>query len=86
VLLFQVSQDFSTGELTQSKLTYEREFRGPVTAINTLEQCLLIAVGSKLLLHYWDGAKLTEAAFFDSPLLITSINVIKVPLEPLFLY
>uniref|UniRef100_A0A061SGK8 Cleavage and polyadenylation specificity factor subunit 1 n=2 Tax=Tetraselmis sp. GSL018 TaxID=582737 RepID=A0A061SGK8_9CHLO len=46
-------------------------------AINTLEQCLLLAVGSKLLLHYWDGERLTEAAFFDAPLLITSLTVIK---------
>jgi cleavage and polyadenylation specificity factor subunit 1 len=59
-------------------MLYSREFRGPITAVESLEKCLLVAMGSKLLLHYWDGAKLTEAAFFDAPLLITSLNVIKV--------
>mmetsp|Transcript_23855 Transcript_23855/g.66163 ORF Transcript_23855/g.66163 Transcript_23855/m.66163 type:complete len:958 (-) Transcript_23855:258-3131(-) len=77
LLLFRLSHDTSSGQLTTKELIYEREFRGPVTAINSLEQCLLCAVGSKLLLHYWDGERLTEAAFFDSPLLITCINVIK---------
>lgn len=78
ILLFRLSHDVASGRLSASQLVYEREFRGPVTAIHTLEQCLLSAVGSKLLLHYWDGSKLTEAAFYDSPLLITCVNVIKV--------
>lgn len=78
ILMFRVKHDTSTGVLSQQEMLYSREFRGPITAIEAMEKCLLVAMGSKLLLHYWDGERLTEAAFFDAPLLITSVNVIKV--------
>lgn len=80
--MFRVKHDVQKGALAHNEMLYSREFRGPITAIEAMEKCLLVAMGSKLLLHYWDGQRLTEAAFFDAPLLITSVNVIKVLLLP----
>ncbi|KDD72028.1 hypothetical protein H632_c3980p0 [Helicosporidium sp. ATCC 50920] len=64
-----------------------REFRGPVTALQSLEHNLLVATGSRLelcVLSSEAGAadapprfQLQRAAFYDGPMLMSAVHVIK---------
>lgn len=54
-----------------------REYRGAVTCLSSLEGYLLLTIGNKLEMHQWTGSNLLRTAFFDAPMLITSLNVVK---------
>ena len=54
-----------------------REFRGPVTNLSSLEGYLILTIGNKLEVHQWAGSSLNRTAFFDAPMLISSLNVVK---------
>src|SRR5690242_19959214 len=38
---------------------------------------LLMSVGYKLEMHAWNGVQLLKTAFYDAPLFITSVSVVK---------
>ena len=38
---------------------------------------LVVAIGTKLIAHSWDGENLTPNAFFDTPLHTVTINTVK---------
>lgn len=52
-------------------------FRGPVTQLNVVDGHLVVAAGNRLETHQWMGASLQTAAFYDAPMIITSLKVIK---------
>ena len=54
-----------------------REFRGPVTNLTSLEGYIILTIGNRLETHQWTGSSLQRTAFFDAPILIASLNVVK---------
>lgn len=54
-----------------------REFRGPVTNLSSLEGYIILTIGNRLENHQWTGSNLLRTAFFDAPILISSLNVVK---------
>ena len=54
-----------------------REFRGPVTNLTSLEGYIILTIGNRLETHQWTGSTLMRTAFFDAPILISSLNVVK---------
>jgi cleavage and polyadenylation specificity factor subunit 1 len=54
-----------------------REFRGPVTNLTSLEGYIILTIGNRLETHQWTGSNLLRTAFFDAPILISSLNVVK---------
>ncbi|CAD7702900.1 unnamed protein product [Ostreobium quekettii] len=71
------SQDVSE-EKWEGKVVGSQEVRGSVNALACLDGCLLVGVGGRLELCGWrKGGSLTRMAFFDGPLYITSLNVLK---------
>lgn len=54
-----------------------REFRGPVTNLTSLEGYIILTIGNRLETHQWTGSNLMRTAFFDAPILISSLNVVK---------
>ena len=47
------------------------------TALSGLEGHLAVAIGTKLIVHSYDGQQLTPVAFFDTPLHTVTVNVVK---------
>ena len=63
-------------------IKYEREYRASVTAIAALDEYIVVStsdrtLGTKLMVQAWDGAELMSIAFFDAPLFVTSLTVLK---------
>lgn len=56
---------------------YSKELKGSISAIASLQGHLLIAIGPKIILHSWNGSELNGAAFFDAPLYVVSLNIVK---------
>lgn len=59
-----------------------REMRGPVTHVGhmkggDLEGVFLVAYGNRVETYVWTGEKLQRIAFYDAPILVTSVAVIK---------
>ena len=54
-----------------------REAKMACTALDALGGHLIVAVGTKLTVHTWDGQELNSVAFFDTPIHTVSINVVK---------
>lgn len=61
-----------------------RELPGPVTCLCDFKGLLLLAVGHRVEIHTWSSGQggvgapgLTRIAFFDAPMLVTSLNAIK---------
>lgn len=75
VLLFS----FSSSENSQNLVTevYSRESKGAVSALASLQGHLLIASGPKITLNKWTGSELTAVAFYDAPLHVVSLNIVK---------
>lgn len=61
----------------EGRFVYSREYQGPVTSVTEFKGNLLTAISSRLELHYWTGKSLIKSSFFDAPLFITSVNVVK---------
>lgn len=49
----------------------------PPTAASQLDGLLVIAAGTKLEVHAWNGKQLVRSAFFDAPMCLTSLNLLK---------
>ncbi|XP_062185381.1 probable cleavage and polyadenylation specificity factor subunit 1 isoform X2 [Phragmites australis] len=75
VLLFT----FSKSENSQNLVTevYSKESKGAVSAVASLQGHLLIASGPKITLNNWTGSELTAVAFYDAPLHVVSLNIVK---------
>ncbi|KAJ7555735.1 hypothetical protein O6H91_05G052500 [Diphasiastrum complanatum] len=58
-----------------AKEIYSKELKGAISAIASLQGHLLVAIGTKIILHTWNGSELNGAAFFDAPLYVVSLNV-----------
>uniref|UniRef100_A0ACD5YDD5 Uncharacterized protein n=1 Tax=Avena sativa TaxID=4498 RepID=A0ACD5YDD5_AVESA len=75
VLLFS----FTKSESSQNLVTevYSKESKGAVSAVASLQGHLLIASGPKITLNKWTGSELTAVAFYDAPLHVVSLNIVK---------
>ncbi|EMS45375.1 putative cleavage and polyadenylation specificity factor subunit 1 [Triticum urartu] len=75
VLLFS----FTKSENSQNLVTevYSKESKGAVSAVASLQGHLLIAAGPKITLSKWTGSELTAVAFYDAPLHVVSLNIVK---------
>ncbi|CAM0907795.1 unnamed protein product [Alopecurus aequalis] len=75
VLLFS----FTKSENSQNLVTevYSKESKGAVSAVASLQGHLLIASGPKITLNKWTGSELTAVAFYDAPLHVVSLNIVK---------
>ncbi|XP_074570014.1 cleavage and polyadenylation specificity factor subunit 1 [Curcuma longa] len=56
---------------------YSKELKGAVSAIASLQGHLLVASGPKITLHKWTGTELNGIAFYDAPLHVVSLNIVK---------
>ena len=43
----------------------------------SLEGYIVLTIGNRLEVHQWTGSTLQRTAFFDAPILISSLNVVK---------
>ncbi|KAL0047613.1 hypothetical protein WJX82_007762 [Trebouxia sp. C0006] len=81
VLFFQITRKPAEGseaeEQWATNMIYSREFRGPVTNLTSLEGYIILTIGNRLETHQWTGSNLLRTAFFDAPILISSLNVVK---------
>ncbi|XP_021317957.1 probable cleavage and polyadenylation specificity factor subunit 1 isoform X3 [Sorghum bicolor] len=70
---------FSRSENSQNLVTevYSKESKGAVSAVASLQGHLLIASGPKITLNKWTGSELTAVAFYDAPLHVVSLNIVK---------
>lgn len=55
---------------------YAKELKGAISAVASLQGHLLIAAGTKIILHKWTGTELNGVAFFDAPLHVVSLNIV----------
>ncbi|KAL0902907.1 hypothetical protein M5K25_028407 [Dendrobium thyrsiflorum] len=76
ILLFSIGKN---GENSQNLVTevYSKELKGAISAVASLQGHLLIASGPKITLHKWTGSELTGVAFYDTPLYVVSLNIVK---------
>ncbi|KAJ4910014.1 Cleavage and polyadenylation specificity factor subunit 1 [Raphanus sativus] len=76
VLLFSFGRN---GDNSQNLVTevYSKELKGVVSAVASIQGHLLISSGPKVTLHKWNGTELTGVAFFDPPLYVVTMNVVK---------
>ncbi|XP_020084456.1 probable cleavage and polyadenylation specificity factor subunit 1 isoform X1 [Ananas comosus] len=76
VLLFSFAK---TNESSQNLISevYSKELKGAVSNLASLQGHLLIASGPKITLHKWTGSELNGVAFYDAPLHVVSLNIVK---------
>ncbi|KAG2565125.1 hypothetical protein PVAP13_7NG025878 [Panicum virgatum] len=77
VLLFSFSKTENSQNLFQVTEVYSKESKGAVSAVASLQGHLLIASGPKITLNKWTGSELTAVAFYDAPLHVVSLNIVK---------
>ena len=81
VILFQMvwerDSESHAGYRWKGQVCCMREARMACTALSALDGHLMVAVGTKLTVHTWDGRELNSVAFFDTPIHTVSINVVK---------
>nr|TKW03259.1 hypothetical protein SEVIR_7G013400v2 [Setaria viridis] len=75
VLLFSFSKSENSQNLVRE--VYSKESKGAVSAVASLQGHLLIASGPKITLNKWTGSELTAVAFYDAPLHVVSLNIVK---------
>ncbi|KAG8083532.1 hypothetical protein GUJ93_ZPchr0015g6659, partial [Zizania palustris] len=75
VLLFSFTKSENSKNLVTE--VYSKESKGAVSAVASLQGHLLIASGPKITLNKWTGAELTAVAFYDAPLHVVSLNIVK---------
>ncbi|KAK8965128.1 Cleavage and polyadenylation specificity factor subunit 1 [Platanthera guangdongensis] len=76
ILLFSIGKN---SESSQNLVTevYSKELKGSIPALASLQGHLLIASGTKITLHKWTGSELNGVAFYDAPLYVVSLNIVK---------
>ena len=81
VILFQMvwerDAESMDGYRWKGQVCCVREAKMACTALSALDGHLIVAVGTKLTVHTWDGVELNSVAFFDTPIHTVSINVVK---------
>ena len=78
MLLFEVVwQMTDEGTKWQGRIACVRDAKMACTALSGLEGHLVVAIGTKLIVHSWDGEQLLPVAFYDTPLHTVTINVVK---------
>lgn len=82
VLLFQVLKEKifrveGSSQVISGRLELQREYPGPVTAVESLRGFLLMAIGNKLEMHYKQGNSLVKVTFFDGLQLVSGLALVK---------
>ncbi|XP_056694198.1 cleavage and polyadenylation specificity factor subunit 1 isoform X2 [Spinacia oleracea] len=75
VLLYALGRSDNPQNLVSE--VYAKELKGAISAVASLQGHLLIAAGTKIILHKWTGTELNGVAFFDAPLHVVSLNIVK---------
>ncbi|KAH7664725.1 cleavage and polyadenylation specificity factor subunit 1 protein [Dioscorea alata] len=76
VLLYSIGKNTENPDNLVSEV-YSKELKGAISALASLQGHLLIASGPKIILHKWTGAELNGVAFYDAPLHVVSMNIVK---------
>ncbi|KAJ3706249.1 hypothetical protein LUZ61_009954 [Rhynchospora tenuis] len=76
VLLFSFASNSEPSQNLVSEI-FSRELKGAVSAVASLQGHLLIASGPKITLNKWTGSELMGVAFYDAPLHVVSLNIVK---------
>ncbi|ONK71681.1 uncharacterized protein A4U43_C04F11250 [Asparagus officinalis] len=76
VLLFSIGRNSENLQNLVSEV-YSKELKGAISALASLQGHLLIASGPKIILHKWTGSELVGVAFYDAPLHVVSLNIVK---------
>jgi cleavage and polyadenylation specificity factor subunit 1 len=76
IILVAVGGDLEDASFFLREL-YSKEMKGSISAIASIQGNLLVAIGAKIILHTWNGSELNGAAFFDAPLYVVSLNIVK---------
>ena len=76
-MVWERDQDAPDGYRWIGQVCCVREARMACTALAALDGHLMVAVGTKLTVHTWDGTELNSVAFYDTPIHTVSINVVK---------
>ncbi|XP_008791964.2 cleavage and polyadenylation specificity factor subunit 1 isoform X2 [Phoenix dactylifera] len=76
VLLYSFSKNSENSQNLVLEV-YSKELKGAVSALAALQGHLLIASGPKITLHKWTGSELNGVAFYDAPLHVVSLNIVK---------
>ncbi|CAN6480274.1 unnamed protein product [Victoria cruziana] len=76
ILLFTIGKNDDNNQNWAVEV-YSKELKGAISALASLQGHLLIASGPKIILHKWSGTELNGVAFFDAPLYVTSLNIVK---------
>ncbi|KAL4188054.1 hypothetical protein AMTRI_Chr09g42200 [Amborella trichopoda] len=76
IILYSVGQNADNPQNWVTEV-HSKELKGAISALAPLQGHLLIASGPKIVLHKWNGTELTAVAFFDAPLYVVSLNIVK---------
>ncbi|CAM6094104.1 unnamed protein product [Calypogeia fissa] len=76
IILVAIGGDPTDASISVREL-YSKEMKGSISAIASIQGNLLLAIGAKIILHTWNGSELNGAAFFDAPLYVVSLNIVK---------
>eukprot|EP00897_Mesotaenium_endlicherianum_P010246 jgi/Mesen1/924/ME000117S00085 len=78
IVLFSIASSAVDDSSQLVAEVYSKEHKGAVSAIATLAPgYLLVAIGTKLNMHTWNGQHLNPIAFFDCPLYVVTLSVVK---------
>ncbi|KAH7436763.1 hypothetical protein KP509_05G035200 [Ceratopteris richardii] len=77
IILMSLGQDANDPSCWASEVFSKECKQGAVTAVASLQGHLLIAIGTKIFLHTWNGNDLEGTAFYDAPLYVMSLNIVK---------
>jgi len=83
LLLLQVAwaAEGGGGVARQGRLLLDRPYKSAITALSPLEGqhkgYVLMAVGTKLGVHAWDGAEMRCVAFFDTPSYVVGLAAVR---------
>lgn len=76
ILLFTIGKNNENPQNLISEV-YSKELKGAISALASLQGHLLIASGTKITLNKWTGSELVGVAFYDAPLHVVSLNIVK---------
>lgn len=77
IILMSLGQEANDSSRWATEVFSKECKQGAVTAIASLQGHLLIAIGTKIFLHSWNGTDLEGTAFYDAPLYVMSLNIVK---------
>ncbi|KAL5727982.1 hypothetical protein ACHQM5_001115 [Ranunculus cassubicifolius] len=77
VLLFSFTGNTDNPQENLVTEVYSREMKGAISALASVQGKLMIAQGPKVILHKWTGSDLIFVAFYDTPLYVVSLNIVK---------